>query len=231
MNRLALCKGLHLRMGAGGNEVNGTLPSSTTGQTGRLLEIVTWIDEAWEDIQNSQKYWLWMYKVATYSATAGSSDFTITGSLTDFEHIWPFVGESCDPYILTRPSGGVDSPVYFLPHSEFMGYYTRVGVASSTGVPQIFTITPAKHMLVFPTLAADQTITIPYRKTNQALTADDTTPDMPSRFHSLIIYKALQYYGASDESTRQYQTALERYNLMYRDLCNSELANPKIFGR
>lgn len=230
MNRLQLCQGLHLRLGSGDENQAGSLPTTTTGQTGRLLQVVTWIDDAWEEIQNSQRYWLWMYKVGSYAAASGSSDFTITSTLTDLDELWPFVALDSQPYILTRQSGGVDNPVYFMPHSEFMGYYTRTGIAATTGTPQYFTITPEKHLLVYPTPAANQTITIPYRKTNQVLSSDSSTPEMPSKFHKLIIDKAAQYYGASDESSRQYETSVSQYSAMYRDLCNSQIANPKIFG-
>lgn len=71
MNRLQLCQRLMLECG-----ISGTL-ASTINQTGEFNRVVTWIDQAWNDVQTQHDDWDWMRSSNVLGA--GASFPTVAG--------------------------------------------------------------------------------------------------------------------------------------------------------
>lgn len=77
MNRLALVQRLALECG-----VSGTI-SSTVNQTGEALRLVTWIDQAWLDLQTKHDDWDWLRSSnilgqgASFPTTAGGYSYQL----------------------------------------------------------------------------------------------------------------------------------------------------------
>lgn len=162
------------------------------------------------------------YTVANTPATPATG--TLTATLVDYDEIRPYTAGS-QPYILSylTATGVSDSqPVYYIPYSEFAGYLDR-GSNTSTGRPGYFTLQPDKDISFSPIPRAAYTITIPFRKTVQSLTADTSIPELPVKFHMLIAYRALMMYGLSNESNRAAAQAQALFKPMYRAMCNVQL--------
>jgi hypothetical protein len=181
-------------------------PPTVTGQSGRLRRLVNWTNDAWRAIQNQRSHWQWMrgeFEGQTVGSTqryAGSvfvpsrfADFVYTGSPSEG-------GVS-----LFRTSDGPDGegPLAYLAWPDFHQVLLRGANRSREGRPSHFTITPAGELALWPTPDAAYTVRGLYRKDVQTLSADGDVPEMPSRFHDLIVWKALIYLAAYDESVVQ----------------------------
>jgi hypothetical protein len=97
-------------------------------------------------------------------------------------------------------SAGVGGENYLTPIDwvDFRERYKRG--SQTTGQPIHVTIDPQNNLVLGPKPDAIYTINGEYQMSPQTLTADADVPEMPSRFHSLIMYRAMEKYGASNNA-------------------------------
>lgn len=207
MNFLQLCQ----RVASDSGTVSGDAkPAAVAGQTGRLGKIVRWTNDAWRDIQNARNGWLWMQEefendvllsgVSTYNAAA----MGISARFAD----WMI--EQSDPLksgfsaYLTATGKDDETPLKFVTWRDFRFVRARGAAATNPGKPSEFTVMPDLSLRFYPVPDAAYTVSGLYRKSVQELTADADIPEMPERFHSLIVTGALiAYLGTDDEATVQ----------------------------
>lgn len=67
----------------------------------------------------------------------------------------------------------------------------------NSGPPIYVTVDPQMNFILGPAPDNIYTVTGDYQRGPQILTLDADTPDMPSRFHKLIVYRAMEKYGGS----------------------------------
>lgn len=232
MNRKQLAQRVNQEIGG-----DGTVPTDTTTATGEALRYVNWVDQAWVDIQSSQDYWLWMIGTATTASaiTVGVSSITLAGASSDYDNLIPYL--SCgQPYILMFETalGSSDSKeLWILSDQEFAGYNDNPSMQVQNSRPQYAAIAPDGTLKLWPPANTTYSINYRYKKDYQPLIADATTPLMPDKFHMLIVWLALSYYGGSADSnsrilamngtTLQASSASTRIGAMYRMLCNEQI--------
>lgn len=78
MNFLQLCQYAHRRIG-GGNDLPGTAPTTVTGQSGYLYEIVTSVQDAYESILNEQDSWTFLKRQGSLGLSQGTREITMDG--------------------------------------------------------------------------------------------------------------------------------------------------------
>lgn len=235
MNFLALCQRYIFEVGDSGE--TGALPTTTVAQTGKMLKAVTNVNQAYTDLQNKQQNWEWRNAEATGVETisAGVKTVTLLGASSDFDELRPYFTDLGKPYIqIYLSSVGITDQqnLYILPWQEFAGYYDSDRF-TSTGRPQYAAIAPDRTLKLWPTTDAVYKLKYRYRKTIQSMAADATTPALPDKYHMLIVYMAMVYYGMSNESNRVLTTLGTGVDdkrapnspmvSMYRDLCNEQL--------
>lgn len=202
-------------------------PPAVTGLTGRLAKVVYWTAEAWRLIQNDRPLWLWMLREFTGPALTGNasleaSDLGITSRFGE----WVYDTESNRPsgFSIYLTSAGATEEGYlsFLHYDEWMDNYST-GVAP-TDKPQIFTVDPLNRIRLYPTPDADYTIRGRYKRDIQRLETDGAeVPEMPERFHDLIVYRALLLLAEHDESTVQLPSWTVNANRLAATLETSQL--------
>lgn len=242
-NFLALCQRTHLEIGGGPGDP-GTNPTATTAQTGKLLNIVTWVNFAYKSIQNSKRFWRWMIDEATGEETisVGDSSVTLLGDNTDFDRLLAYE-PNANPYVLFYQSsiGTTDAqPCYLLPWAKFNGYYDSGRFSGSSGRPQFCAISPDGTLRFHPKADVVYKLKYQYKKDLQNLSATTDTPLMPGQFHDLIWMLALTYYGKSNEANRvvnNYGAGLIDLRnpdaplpTLYRQLCREQMADASYFG-
>lgn len=239
MNRLQLAQRLNQEIGG-----ESTYPTATTAQTGEALRYVNWVDQAWIDIQSAKRSWRWMVAEATGVETIaiGDTSVTLLGASADYEELRPYDPNGCPNVLFYQSSIGVTDaqPVELLPWSEFNGFYDSGQWNDSSGRPQFCALAPDGTLRFFPKADVEYKIKYQYRKDYQPLTADATIPQMPDKFHMLIVWLALSYYGGSADSNSRILamngTTLDasgpgtRIGAMYRKLCNEQMPDISYFG-
>lgn len=186
--------------------ITGTGPTAVTGQTGQLEKVVNWVADAWNDIQMRNIHWRWMRCGFTFNTSASDGTYAYT-DVTDtktsaviarFARWW--ADDASAPFKCYLTSAGVSAQyrLEYIPYENFKYHYKFGAQQSLTGRPVHVSVDDDDQIVIGPNPDAIYTITGDFQRGPQTLTADGTTPDMPSRFHDLIVYYGMQRYaGAS----------------------------------
>lgn len=207
----------------------GTGPSTVVSQTGLLKNVVDWIADAWNDIQTQSLNWRWMTSQFTVN-TVASDDTYLYSDCTDSRAsavitrfaAWRF-NQSVPLCYLT--SGGVSGQYRLIPMpwEDFKDIYKFGSQQSNTGMPIHITINEHDEILLGPNPDAVYTVTGEYQRGPLTLSANADEPDMPSRFHDLIVYRAIEKYAANYVKQEQYSRALVEGGRLMSALQRSQL--------
>lgn len=220
--------------------ISGTYPTTVVGQTGRLAKMVRWTNEAWRQLQNAHAGWLWMQgrfygpTVASTQSYAGTSftDADSAAAITRFAKFLVTGDGTEDRISLYDPAIGAsdETILRFLNWDDFYRLRMRGAVSTDTGRPGWFTVSPQNKL--FLSVIPDKVYTVRglYRKSPQNLAADADTPEMPERFHDLVVEMALEYLGAHDESQVQFPLWRLRQFRHFSELERDELPPVTLAG-
>lgn len=176
-------------------------PATVVSQTGRLGRVVRWTNDAWRNIQNHRSQWRWMRKELSGALVASTQRYTSTAlGLTSFAE-WLVRGEDETRWSCYKTSTGVsdEGPLHFLDWDTF--YETQLrGTAPTNTRPRFFSVDDSDRLVFSPTPEAGYTVRGLYRKDVQTLAANSDTPEMPARFHDIILWEALKLLGNFDEA-------------------------------
>lgn len=203
MNFLSLCQEVARESGT----ISGTLPSSTVGQSGRLLLIVGWTNSAWRRIQNRRPDWRFLKK--QFSGTTIANTRAYTGAsfgLTDHAEWLTQIAPGAASMSIYLTTDGVATE-RDLPYVDYASFYIRfMRGAQISGYPYCWTISDDNEVLLGPIPDGSYTIKGFYRRTPQDLSANADIPILPERFHGLIPMVALTELAEFDEAPTQFQT-------------------------
>lgn len=201
MDKLALVRRLARECRMTGS---ATVPATTLNQQGNLLDAVTWLDDAWNELQLSKR-WKWMRSRFSLNTVASTHTYGY-GDATDEYTSLPIdrfkewlLNDPQDPctYYLESSGVGTQGYLWYLPWELFRLTY-RIGTIIES-VPAHITIEPnTKEIVLGPTPNDVYVIAGNYYKSPQVLEADDDEPDMPDYFHLLIVYNAMMKYAGSE---------------------------------
>lgn len=179
--------------------VSGVQPATVVGQTGRLAKIVAWTNDAYRQIQNAHGTWNWMQGEFSGETEAGTPAYN--SQLARFAE-YVSIGEGENRYSLYDPDIGRSSEgqLHFMDYRSFYTTQLRGAQAERQGKPRIFSIDQAGSLYLSPTPDKVYTIRGPYRKDVQELDEDTDVPEMPSRFHDLIVNGAIVMLTTHDEA-------------------------------
>ena len=201
MTYLSLCQDTRRECRVAGTS---TTPSTVVGQTGRLGDIVAWVAQAYTEIQEA-KDWNWLRSTFTVNTVANDdtyaygdcTDSRLSAVLTRFSKWWLRNGDESN-ITLYLTSAGVGGENYLTP-IDWIDFRERYKRGTQTTGQQIHVaIDPQGNLVLGPKPDAIYTINGEYQMSPQTLTADADVPEMPTRFHSLIMYRAMEKYGAAN---------------------------------
>lgn len=179
-------------------------PSTVVGQTGLLEEVVNWTADSWRDIQLRYPNWRWMRSSFTVNTTSGDDTYAY-GDCTDiktsvaiarFAQWWAH--DKINPFKCYLTSGGVSGQyrLHWMTYEEWRRLYKFSVQQSTPGQPIHVSVDDDENIVLGPTPNGTYTVTGEYQRGPQILAVDADTPDMPVRFHDLIVYYAMQRYAA-----------------------------------
>lgn len=198
---LQLCQGVCREAGIAQGEA---AISAVTGNSGDLQRIVKWVAGEWVEIQNMHGgSWRWLRRTASVNTTASDGEYEY-GDFTDATDA--AVISRFNRWSIENPrdfakcyltSGGQGSEYWlnFIPWNDFKSIYKIGSGASVTGAPAHITIDPNNNIHLGPIPDDTYTITLDYYMSPQSLSANSDTPECPSQFHDVIMWKAVARYG------------------------------------
>lgn len=202
----------------------GTYPTAVTDQTGILNKIVHWVKQSWIEIQNRPVEWKWMrvkFTLTTASGTAsyayGSATDVLTASAITRFGRW----RVNDPRVLVKcylQSAGVGTqyPLNYLDWNEFQNLY-QFG-SQENGAPAYITVDPQENLVIGPTPDDTYIISSEYERGPQVFSDGADVPEMPSRFHYLLVYEAMIRYGMDQSAPEVSGRGVSFSNMTMRQL-------------
>ena len=236
MNYLQLCQDLSLEADiAGGTAV----PTTVSSQTGELNRLVTWVKDAYIDIQNRHQ-WRWLkreFEITTtsgvdtyaYSDTASVQDTTdADADITRF-YSW-YLQDPTDPPRIHLDSAGVGAQT-FMTSTDWPNFRLLYRIGTQVdAAPNFIAVDPQNKIVIGPGPNDVYKIRGQYIRGPQVLTDDEDIPEMPSQYHKLIVYKALEKYGWFESATEVIQRAQKEGSRMMRQLENNQHPRMRVSG-
>lgn len=221
MNYLQICQ----KTARDSGTISGTAPSSVTSQSGRLLKVVNFVNDAWQDIQNARNAWLWLRAEFSKDTIAGTARYTATAwGLARFAD-WIVDHRVSGRYptsIYLKATGVADEgAISLIGWDDWKAKYGRG--SQTNGRPTQYAVSPAMELCLGSVPDAVYVVNGEYRKGNQTLSANADTPEMPDRFHELIVRRALELLAGHDERPIAFADSKVKASEMYFALERDQL--------
>ena len=188
--------------------IGGTGPVDVETATGQELRIVKYIANAWIDIQTNPKKWKWMWReyAVDRQPPPGSDPLqTILNVqeylLVDTDGVENAVDIQVDTFRSYLTATGISDRqrMTYVPWQQFKRTYGVVQQAADR--PIQVTRRPRDGALVMEP-PPDDVYSIEFEcfKNVQYLAVNDDIPEMPPRFHELIVYEGLKRFGKAEDA-------------------------------
>jgi hypothetical protein len=195
-----------------------TGPDLTTisGLTGESLRFLNWINAAWVDVQTAHEDWQFLRTPFQFNTIAGQWQYTATDAGVGST----FANWKRDSFRASTVGAnyGDEQLLNFMDWNTFRNLYQYANMRSTQARPVVVSIVPPSRDLGFGSIP-DQAYVIVgeyYRKPTEFVLATEE-PDIPPRFHLMIVYRAMMFYAGYEAATEVYQRGeLEFKRLMNR---------------
>lgn len=198
----------------------GSAPVSLASASTADRQFFDWVADAWLQVQTDEREWLWMRShidapltptVGTYAGTdLGATDFgRFRKSSRDYT---VRVYNNSDPSQLWRCK--------FLPLDMFRQRYADVDVTDAP--PQHWTLDESNQLLLGPAPDLAYFVKCDYYIEPTVLDADADEPGMPSRFHILLVWRAVAECALFDAAPELLARARANYEAAYSRLIGDQ---------
>lgn len=197
MTFLEMCQRLRQEAGAA-----GTGPANVAGQSGEGARLVGWVATSWEEIQREQ-YWKFDWAQGAVRLNTLDTMFSLPADLD----VW-------NPDSLKFQG----RPIHVVAWSD-------LEKQSANAFHQV-AISPDQVLHLNAAAEAEKDLTFEYWRTPQMLSGNGDVPRMPTRFHMLIVWRALVHYALYENAPEVLQRARLMSAQLENDLQHSQL--PKV---
>jgi hypothetical protein len=200
--------------------ISGTL-TTTQNQTGEMLRIVTWVNQAWNELQTEHDDWDWsrasniLGSGASFTTVAGQASYPFgtgpgtNGILRDNFNKWD--RETFRNY---TTSVGFTNEMFldYVPYDVWRDAYMLGAMRNVQTRPVAFAIGPDKSICLGPPPNDQYTITGDYFMAPTDMSADTDLPKgLPTNYHMMIPYYAMMTYAGYESAPEVYQRGLAGY--------------------
>jgi hypothetical protein len=228
VNYLQLCQRTATECGvASGSSITSALPT-VIGATGSLARIVNWVATAWTELQMAHEDWIWMRssnilgKGVSFQTIAGQASYPIGVGPGTVGIAWADFGKWDEEAFRnqTTTEGYLDE-IFMdnIPYDSWRDSYMLGAMRGVKTRPVAIAVGPNQSLNLGPPPDAEYTITGDYFVAPQELALDTDVPlHIPSRFHMLIVYRAMIEYGGYEAATEVTQRGIDKNARMYAQL-------------
>jgi hypothetical protein len=208
----------------------GSGPVSVDTSSGDDARFFHWVAWAWRDIDLLHEGWSWRRGSAD-ALTNGTRVLSATSdfNLSDFGSWLPASREYQPSTYKTSDGVSTERPLRFVEYDSFRALFS-LGTHTSAPI-QVWTVAPNGDFLVGPTPDAEHFVRAEYIKDHVPMSADDDEPALPTRFHMLIVWRALREYGGYDAASEVWQRADGNFKTMMPALSQACLPRMRWSGR
>lgn len=202
----------------------GRAPTSVVGQTGRQEKVVSWVREAYRQLQLSQPNWCWLRASFTGTLNIGQSSYNALGfGIASRFSGWIGERPNYRPMTLYDPLIGVKDEA-FIKEISYEQWRRSYDIGEQIlQRPTQYCIAPDRTLRFGAIPDAAYTVRGEYRRSPQILAADGDEPEMPEQFHSIIVWAAIMLMAKHDESPTGLQAAVDTYRPLLYQLQEDQL--------
>lgn len=206
MNYLQIVQRVHSESGR-----STAAPTSVVGANDRHLRLFNWVADAWRDLQG-ERDWRWMRNTLDATLTAGQQTYSGADlGATRFGR-WRKEDHDYSPYVYVDGAPNAIWPMTYWQLDQMRARFIYRTWGAST--PIAWSYNEANELLIGPQPALAYKLRIEYWKEPSELAADDDTPDMPDRFHMLLVWRALQDVANFDAAPEVLARAEKNYGAL-----------------
>ena len=206
MNYLQIVQRVHSESGR-----STAAPTSVVGANDRHLRLFNWAADAWRDLQG-ERDWRWMRNTLDATLTAGQQTYSGADlGATRFGR-WRKEDHDYSPYVYVDGAPNAIWPMTYWQLDQMRARFIYRTWGAST--PIAWSYNEANELLIGPQPALAYKLRIEYWKEPSELAADDDTPDMPDRFHMLLVWRALQDVANFDAAPEVLARAEKNYGAL-----------------
>jgi hypothetical protein len=212
LNFLQIVNRLKVESGRSGGPIGSV---ATVGADDARL--VAWAADFWRELQTSRD-WRWMRATGAALPVLDGQviyDPDADWALTDFGR-WVRPSGDYQPTVTPDGNPGHVSALSWLDYERFRQRF--IILPHQPGAPQFWTEGLDGSFMVGPTPTGDWVLTADYWREPTELVADADEPDMPAKFHMLIVWGALMQVAGFDAAPEVYQRALANHDRIHADL-------------
>lgn len=190
MNFLQLVNRTRVECGVSGASTPLTTVANLTGQS---LAIANWVNSAWEDIQFARNDWQWMRYPLQFNTVSQQSLYTAAqaGVGSDFAN-WKRDSFRCSS---VGQNFGDEQLLNYMEFTTYRNLYQYANMRNTFMRPVVVSINPQKSLALGATPDQSYVIVGEYYRRPYLLALDTDEPNMPERFHMMIVYRAMMFYG------------------------------------
>lgn len=206
--------------------VSLTGPSATTSQTGRLGQIINWVNSAWMDVQTKHDNWRFMRSSFTVNTTSGDGKYIITDCTDTVSSaaltVAGFRTWERDTFKIYLVSAGSDTETD-LTFIDYQDWYYRYNTgAQSNSYPGYFSIDHDNGILLAPKPNGIYTLRGEYMKAATLLSGDNDEPEMPAEYRMAIVYRAMMKYGRYAGAAEVFTDGQAEYTRLMREMTRTQ---------
>jgi len=200
MTFLELCQRLRQEVGAA-----GTGPANVQGQSGEYARLVSWVQTAWQEIQQERDDWLFNWAEGAVVVDAAFREYSPPSDFLRWDD---------------RTIRVSSDELRYLPWHHFRDRYRD---DSGHDRPSRITITPTGSFKLDTTPEDNEEITFEYWRTPETLTESTDIPRLPAQYHMVIVYRAMQHYALYENAEEVLASSREAERRLMRDLMRTQL--------
>ncbi len=213
MNFLQLVNQLRVECGVSGPPLSTVAGQLAGSENARM---VSWIQNAWNDIQTSKEDWLFLREPFQFNTVALQQIYTPTeaGVGSTFGN-WKRDSFRCS----SVGSNFTDEQLMnYMEWTTFRNLYIYANMRNTFTRPVVVTINPEKSLGFGAIPDIPYVINGEYYTTPVELTLDADVPAIPSRFHMIVVYRAMMYYAGYEAAPEVMSRGEVEYKRLYSRL-------------
>lgn len=197
--------------------VTGADLTTITGLTGESARFLNWINAAWVDVQTVHEDWQFMRTPFTFNTIAHQWQYTTT----DIGISATFANWKRDSFRASTVGSnyGDEQLLNFMDWNTYRNLYQYANMRNTYARPVVVTIVPPDKDLGFGSIP-DQAYVIAgeyYIKPVEFTTATQE-PNLPARFHLMIVYRAMMFYGGYESAPEVYTRGEQEFKRLMNRL-------------
>lgn len=224
MNYLQLVNTARVECGVSGPALT-TVQGLTPG--GESARMANWVNQAWMDVQTAKEDWQWLREPVQFNLVTQQQEYTPAqaGVGSTFGN-WKRDSFRCSS---VGQNYADEQLLNYMDYTTFRNLYQYGNMRTTYARPVVVSIAPGgpDKNLAFGSIP-DQpyVITAEYYKKPVELEADADEPQIPSRFHMIIVYRAMMYYGGYEAAPEVFARGEQEFKRLMNRLDIDQLPTP-----